>query len=71
MSIKSKKWYENQITALKNAAKNTNRLIETTDSSNKIFLAEICKRNQPIQKECKKIYQQLNNLENEYHFYYK
>ena len=71
MSIKSKKWYEGQIQALENAAKNTSMLIETCDwTTDPIKMSEIGKRNSPIQKECKKIYEQLNNLKAEYGLYY-
>lgn len=72
MSIKSKKWYENQIKALENAAKNTGRFIENCDwTTDPIKMAEIGGRNSPIQKECKKIYDKLNQLKDEYYLYYR
>ena len=71
MSIKSKKWYENQIKALENAARKTGNLMETTDSTNNDYLCEVMKRNVPIQAECKKIYEQLNRLRDEYNLYYR
>lgn len=72
MSIKSKKWYENQIKALENAAKNTGRFIESCDWTTDINkMAEIGKRNAPIQAECKKIYDKLNELKAEYSLYYR
>jgi hypothetical protein len=72
MSIKSKKWYENQISALENAAKNTGRFVESCDWTTDIKkLEEIGKRNATYQAECKKIYSKLNQLKDEYYLYYK
>jgi flagellar biosynthesis chaperone FliJ len=70
--IKSKRWYENQIKALENAAKRTGQLIESCDwTTDPIKMSEIGKRNSPIQKQCKIIYEQLNQLKDEYYLYYK
>ena len=72
MAIKSKKWYQGQIKALENAAKNTGRFIESCDwTTDPVKLAEIGKRNSPIQAECKAIYEELNKLNSEYFLYYK
>jgi len=72
MTIKSQKWYENQIAALENAAKNTGRLIESCDWTSDINkITEIAKRNPPIQAECKVIYEKLNHLRAEYNLYYR
>ena len=77
MSIKSKRWYENQIKVLENAAKNTARFIITpkcyeygTKAYEKDML-EVQKYNSPIQAECKKIYNKLNELKDEYNLYYR
>jgi hypothetical protein len=69
--IKSKRWYENQIKALENAAKNTGNLMEKTDSTDNNYLCEVMKRNAPIQAECKIIYEKLNFLRAEYNLYYR
>ena len=72
MSIKSKKWYESQIKALENAAKNTGRFMETCDwTIDPIKMSEIGKRKSPIQAECKIIYEKLNQLKGEYSLYYR
>jgi len=72
MSIKSKKWYENQILALENAAKNTGKLIQELPFNSKSEDYEnVQKYNSPIQKECSKIYEKLNKLKDEYWLYYK
>lgn len=72
MSIKSKRWYENQIKALENAAKNTGRDIQELPYNPKPEDYEaVMKYNSPIQKRCAKIYEQLNKLKDDYWLYYK
>lgn len=77
MSIKSKKWYENQIRALENAAKNTGRLIYQPiqyEYGSKKYHEEYkfaLKENAPIMSECKRIYDVLNRLKEEYNLYYR
>ena len=77
MSIKSKKWYENQIKALENAAKNTGKMINqgrwfiTGSKAYEEELILIQKENAPIQAECKIIYDKLNRLKEEYNLYYR
>jgi hypothetical protein len=77
MNIKSKKWYENQIKALENAAKNIGRLIYQPiwyEYGSKKYEEEMefaMKENIPIHNACKKIYDQLNKLKDEYNLYYR
>ncbi len=78
MSIKSKKWYINQIQCLERAAKNTGNLMDTrgfygeynSEAYWKHF-RELCEINRPIQAECAKIYEKLNTLKAEYSLYYR
>ena len=77
MSIKSKRWYENQIKALENAARNTGRMINQGRwfiTGSKAYEEEqllIQKENAPIQAECRKIYEELNRLKDEYALYWR
>lgn len=77
MAIKSKKWYENQIKCLENAAKNTGKLIyqpRDYEYGTEQYYKEMeftVKENVPIQNQCKKIYDALNELRAEYNLYYR
>lgn len=72
MTIKSKKWYENQISALEHAVKNTGAMVqELPYRYTEQDLIKVQQYNSPIQKECSKLYEKLNKLKDEYWLYYK
>ncbi len=77
MSIKSKKWYENQIKALENAAKNTSKLVYQPiwyEYGSKKYYDEMefaLKENIPFFNQYQKIDNKLNQLRDEYNLYYR
>jgi len=72
MSIKSKKWYENQILALENAANNTAYLaLPVTEFMNPKIAEESFKANAGVRKVSSDIYSRLNKLKAEYNLYYR
>lgn len=69
MSIKSKKWYENQIKALRNAERHTSAFyseLQGNDSDKNIK-----ENNTQISAKLREIYAQLHKLEDEYWLYYR
>ena len=72
MSIKSKKWYENQINALENAAKNTDKFfIQPAFNDTKSQTLRDSKCNNQIRAELNEIYKKLHKLQDKYWLYYK
>ena len=71
MSIKSKKWYENQIKALENAS---SKLFNEGVNLSNIYLndlPEMFKAQEPVKEEFKKNAKQLYKLKREYSLYYR
>jgi hypothetical protein len=69
--IKSKKWYESQIMALKNAA---NKLQISGERMAEIYLNDIAnlfKDREPLIKQLNEINNKLREIEAEYWLYYK
>ena len=72
MSIKSKKWYENQIRALENAAKNeANLALPVTEFMNKSIAEQSFRENKGVRDSLSNIYSKLNQLRAEYSLYYR
>lgn len=71
MSIKSKKWYENQIKANENALNNLHR--EATRLGSIYFndLPSLFEANKPIKEKFNKVKSKLSDLKEEYYLYYK
>lgn len=71
MSIKSKKWYENQIKALENA---TNKLYREGERLSDIYLndlPDLFAAQKPIKEQSYKLLNKLNILKYEYNLYYR
>ena len=71
MSIKSKKWYKNQIKALNNA---TDHLQFQGEDLARIYLNDLpglFEARKPIKEQLKILSNKLNELKNEYWLYYK
>jgi len=72
MSIKSKKWYENQIKALETACHNMGKQIqETPYNATDLELEQYMRYNSSVQKDCKVLYEKLNELRAAYSLYYR
>lgn len=72
MSIKSKKWYENQIKALENASENISYLaLPVTEFMNKEIAEQSFRENKGIRDDLRVIHEKLNKLRAEYNLYYR
>lgn len=72
MSIKSKRWYENQIKALENAAKNEASLaLPVSEFMDKSIAEQSFRENKGIRDSLRRIYTELNLLRAEYNLYYR
>ena len=70
-SIKSKKWYENQISVRENAVKQFRLSIDNPYNPNALRLEQAQKHNSIIQSQCKEIYNEINELKYELSLYYR
>ena len=70
-SIKSKKWYQNQIAARKNAVGQLAMSIDNPFTTNVLRLTQAAMHNHSIQAQCKIIYAEINDLEYEFSLYYR
>jgi hypothetical protein len=70
-AIKSKKWYQNQIAARNNAVKQLALSIDNPWNPDALRLIQAQEHNSFIQKQCKAIYQEINELEYEFSLYYR
>lgn len=72
MSIKSKKWYINQIKCLERAIKDTTNLaLPVSEFMNKSIAEQSFKENKGIRDDLSVLYNQLNRLKAEFSLYYR
>ena len=71
MSIKSKKWYENQIKALENATNKLHREGESLSYSYGNDIAGFSRAAKPIINKSDKLLHELRVLREEYYLYYR
>jgi len=70
-SIKSKKWYENQISVRENAVKQLGLSIDDPYNPDALRLEQAQKHNSLIQSQCREIYNEINELKYELSLYYR
>jgi hypothetical protein len=70
-AIKSKKWYQNQITARRNAVERLAQSIDNPYNPSPERLVQMQQHNSSIQKQCREIYAEINQLEYEFALYYR
>lgn len=70
-AIKSKKWYENQISVRENAVKQLGLSIDNPWNPDALRLEQALKHNSSIQAQCSEIYNEINELKYELSLYYR
>lgn len=70
-AVKSKKWYQNQITTRQNAVKQLAQSIDNPWNPDELRLRQAQEHNSIIQTQCREIYAEINQLEYEFSLYYR